>query len=676
LGSIAGGSAHKFGLFQRADNETWVTGAAQNAVEIGEDEAIALVTQQRDELLAAWEVVDALPDDLGDSAWSDLEASIAEAAPTIHQLAFVHKTLKLWHPDCVDDYHSAAIQRHVLACLGVVVSGGGLYDATPAFVALLRRLRQNIPDLAMGHVSSLLNRRYGSPRGHWRIGTSTGDRDLWPTMRDRDLVAIGWDELGDLGDLVGGQRSGDARTSLYEGLRARWPDQYHPSLGRAARQLRDFFLKIQEGDLVYAARGQTILAVGQVTGGYRFEADAALFKHRRTVRWLHPEPLLEPVRTGLNTTVTNVGSNYALQAMARRALANPPPDISTPRPDTTRSSVVRAPGPIELQVDRKGQAILYGPPGTGKTYHALLTAQNMVAHDVFERPWSALTTEQKQGLEKHPERRRIWMCTFHPAYGYEDFVEGLRPIHEGGQLSFAPRPGLFLDICERARRQPAHRFVLIIDEFNRGDAPRIFGELLTLLELDKRDKAPVDLPVSKTSFTIPRNVRILATMNTADRSIAHIDAALRRRFGFIEFLPDPSVLAALHVEGLPLDALLEVLNERLLNTLGDAARNLQVGHAYLMNARNLRTFRAAFAYDLLPLLQEYCADDPRLLRSLLGPDLYDVGARRVRADVIAEGQETALIAALRDWEPDRLSPESTTEPDDEADEHEDQDEGG
>src|SRR6202008_2180559 len=132
-----------------------------------------------------------------------------------------------------------------------------------------------------------------------------------------------------------------------------------------------------------------------------------------------------------------------------------------------------------------------------------------------------------------------------------------------------------------AAQAPDRKFFLIVDEINRGDIPRIFGELLTVLERDKRDK-PIALPVSGEAFRVPPNIYLIGTMNTADRSIALLDAALRRRFGFVELMPDARILKKVELGGIPLGAWLEALNNRLREHMGHNARNLQIGHAYFM----------------------------------------------------------------------------------------------
>jgi hypothetical protein len=269
------------------------------------------------------------------------------------------------------------------------------------------------------------------------------------------------------------------------------------------------------------------------------------------------------------------------------------------------------------------RVVLHGPPGTGKSYWAEQAARELAARDWFGRRFGALTEPERQSLTN--PGGAIEMCTFHPGYGYEDFVEGLRPTVVQGQLAFELRDGLFKQLCRRAIQRPDRRFFLVIDEINRGDLPRIFGELLTLLEADKRGWS-VTLALSQERFVVPPNVAILATMNTADRSIALLDAALRRRFAFHELMPDPAALGDSVVLGLPLGPLLGWINESLVRALGAGMRHLQIGHAYLMHNRqpiaDPTRLAEALRNDIVPLLEEYCHDQRQHLRSIVGAGLF------------------------------------------------------
>jgi MoxR-like ATPase len=187
---------------------------------------------------------------------------------------------------------------------------------------------------------------------------------------------------------------------------------------------------------------------------------------------------------------------------------------------------------ISLLSGPKRQAIFYGPPGTGKTYVARHLANHLAG-----------------SLD------RVQVIQFHPSYSYEDFVEGLRPVlgaSTGGGLSYVIRPGLLLEVCAAAAADPGNTYVLLIDELNRADLGSVLGEAMLLLEY--RELVSVRLPYSQELFRIPRNLVVLATMNTADRSLALVDFALRRRFHAIELRPNRSVLEAYLVAGFGAEA--------------------------------------------------------------------------------------------------------------------------
>ena len=221
-------------------------------------------------------------------------------------------------------------------------------------------------------------------------------------------------------------------------------------------------------------------------------------------------------------------------------------------PDKTPAPLPEIIQDIHSALERKGQVILYGPPGTGKTYWAERAAREMASLDRYGKSFDRLSDEQRGALiDGGDDSGAVRICCFHPAYGYEDFLEGYRPEEADGKMCFVLRDGIFKKLCKDALSNPDDSFYLIIDEINRGDIPRIFGELMTVIEKNKRGKKII-LPVSGEQMAVPENVRVIGTMNTADRSIALLDTALRRRFGFIEMMPDVSVLGDSVVGGIHL----------------------------------------------------------------------------------------------------------------------------
>lgn len=267
---------------------------------------------------------------------------------------------------------------------------------------------------------------------------------------------------------------------------------------------------------------------------------------------------------------------------------------------------------------RTRNIILYGPPGTGKTYWVRQLAEYLLDDQPVGAESSSAT----------PVTEYCEFVTFHQSFAYEEFVEGLKPLppSDGGpDVRYAVVPGVFRRICRRAEEawreggDHAPRFLLAIDEINRANIAKVFGELITLVEDDKRLGAPnqvlVTLPYSGDVFGVPPNLYIVATMNTADRSIALLDVALRRRFAFVEVMPEPGLLHS--AAGVDLVALLERLNRRLFTLLD---RNYEVGHSYFLDVHDLPALRYAWYYRVVPLLQEYFAADADRLRAVLGKD--------------------------------------------------------
>jgi 5-methylcytosine-specific restriction protein B len=234
------------------------------------------------------------------------------------------------------------------------------------------------------------------------------------------------------------------------------------------------------------------------------------------------------------------------------------------------------------EIERKGQAILHGASGTGKTYIAEQLADHLIGSG--------------NGFKE--------LVQFHPAYSYEDFIQGIRPQSQDGQLKYPLVPGRFLEFCKKAQYRQG-LCVLIIDEINRANLAQVFGELMYLLEY--RDKK-IRLAGSNELFSIPKNVRIIGTMNTADRSIALVDHALRRRFAFIEVRPNYEVLRWYHKKketGFQVDGLIETL-ERLNKAI--ANKHYEVGISYFLTENLADELEDIWQMEIEPYLEEYFYD--------------------------------------------------------------------
>jgi len=340
--------------------------------------------------------------------------------------------------------------------------------------------------------------------------------------------------------------------------------------------------------------------------------------------------------------------------------------------DTSR--ILEGDNPNKSNFKSSLNQILYGPPGTGKTYNTINKAIEIIENRVLSDDESKDRESLKAKFEQYKNSGKIEFITFHQSYGYEEFVEGIKAIpagevgnEDGTEMIYKVADGIFKKIADKARENPDYKYALFIDEINRGNISKIFGELITLIEDSKRvgesEEIQVALPYSGRKFGVPKNLYIIGTMNTADRSIALMDTALRRRFEFVEMMPNPLLLHKnlslsklkpnnadwesidswgftnkdkcwsfdknyndedIIINNVNLRRLLYKINQRI-EYLYD--RDHTIGHAYFMELKeddsDINTLSNIFKNKIIPLLQEYFYDDWEKIRLVLGDNQKD-----------------------------------------------------
>lgn len=261
--------------------------------------------------------------------------------------------------------------------------------------------------------------------------------------------------------------------------------------------------------------------------------------------------------------------------------------------------------------------ILFGPPGTGKTYNTVNMALDIVCPLAGGLKWETkLREEARRKYQEILPGGRIVFVTFHQSMSYEDFIEGIKPEPtKDGKITYEVKDGIFKELCAKAEKDKSQNYVMIIDEINRGNVANIFGELISLIEDDKRlgasEELHAELPYSHTIFGVPKNVYIIGTMNTADRSVEALDSALRRRFTFKEMMPKSELVPEEH----NVRSIFKIINQRI-EVLKD--REHQIGHSYFMGVNSEEGLKAVIYDKIIPLLQEYFYGDYEKIQLVLG----------------------------------------------------------
>ena len=442
---------------------------------------------------------------------------------------------------------------------------------------------------------------------------------------ENGFIAIGWDSMK-----IRGCKNRDELNLAYSEA---YPDASNQSRGNEVGSISRFVFEMTVGDYVLTPNGMGGFYVGVVAGETTYDADDGFgFPTRRLVTWEsrgpHPRTELPPTFWhGINPTVLE------LKGRKRAALLAFLKDneISFAHNSYSIDSMLQEGVFLEREeiertlslLQRKQNLILQGPPGTGKTFIARRLAYALIGAK---------------------DESRIASVQFHQSYSYEDFVGGLRPdVNEDDQLVFKASDGAFLRLCEKARKdEPNRPYVMLIDEINRGNLSRVFGELMMLIEPDKREEdQAVDLPhraamvkagdAESAKFHVPKNVYIIGTMNLADRSLTGMNVAMRRRFGFVDLRPQFGELRFddwLAENGLPRDdEELSRLRNKIIERMTELNRSIQddrslgaqyaVGHSFFCPAEDDPVggdwdawYMAVIEHEIKPLLKEYWFDQP------------------------------------------------------------------
>lgn len=434
--------------------------------------------------------------------------------------------------------------------------------------------------------------------GYW-IYSPGENASMWDEFYKLGIMGIGWDELSDL-----------KKFNSKEEIKGYMRQIYNPSYSyiNSGHCLWQFANEMNVGDIVFAKKGMhTIIGKGEVVSDYIYDDERASYKHIRKVKWLAKGEWNAPNQAAMKTlTCISSYPDYVKQllnlfaedlkeeANEEKAIKYPPYTRDDFLDEVFMSADTYA--SLEGLLILKQNVILQGAPGVGKTFVAKRLAYSIMG-------------------EK--DTSRVAMVQFHQSYSYEDFIQGYRPTKGGFELA----NGSFYRFCKKAEEDSERPYFFIIDEINRGNLSKILGELMMLLEKDKRGER-IKMLYSNEWFSVPKNVYIIGTMNTADRSLAFMDYALRRRFAFFDF--GPAFLSEgfqnyLEEKNAPklnqLISVVETLNDAIAmdESLGEG---FCIGHSYFCSHQDITDgwLQSVVDYEIVPLLKEYWFDEPSKVR--------------------------------------------------------------
>ncbi|HRV73276.1 MAG TPA: AAA family ATPase [Eubacteriales bacterium] len=604
FGSIAGGSSFKFGLYQRKEDNVWISGSPSKPEELSDADALVAGRGIRDMLVKGAEVITSSGDLSTPESYEELDEKLNAAIGKYAGFAWVHKYFQMVFPTKFATWHSSEWQRHLLLAYGVRPSTK--YYGRSGQLAIVA----HYAEMSAAFFSAASYDRFGDIKQFCRLGTSDGTTNHFSEWRQDGIAAIGWPDIGPLDAFL--QGSDVNRKAIFDKL----VETYYPSdnrtASRKAGELATYY-RTNENTIFVAMDGESLLAVGDAVGVYFF-VKGEEFPNRKPLTWhscFSEEDRLPNKSEGLRTSCVLLADDDNLLYLYHKYYYELSDEEAMEVGKEEQVRVARSPRDNPLHPLNQ---IIYGAPGTGKTYSSIEYAMAIVENrpvDMTQR-----TKEQRQELmQKYSETvtaGQVVFTTFHQSYGYEEFVQGIRPDTKAGAISFKKADGVFKTIADAAMRDPEKNYVIIIDEINRGNISKIFGELITLIEDDKRygelNQLSVSLPLGE-RFSVPNNLYVIGTMNSADKSISLIDTALRRRFVFVEMAPDESLI------GDPiLQSVLLSLNTYIKKEL--RSTDLLIGHAYFIG-KSASDLGAIMNNNIIPLLYEYFYDDEAKVKKSL-----------------------------------------------------------
>lgn len=432
---------------------------------------------------------------------------------------------------------------------------------------------------------------------YWLYAPGEGSY-MWEEFYKSGIMAIGWGEIGNLLDF-------NSKESIKEKMKEIYDENL--SYKNSAHATWQFANEMKIGDVIFVKKGMhEIIGRGVVISDYEYDMDREdTFKNIRQVDWTHKGKWQHPGQAAMKTlTDVTPYTDYVekIELLFENESEEDMEEIEKIYPPYTKDNFLEDVYMSEDEYEKlvniirfKKNIVLQGAPGVGKTFAAKRFAFSMMGIKDIDR---------------------VMMVQFHQSYSYEDFIMGFRPTSDGFEL----RRGSFYNFCKKAEIDGDNDYFFIIDEINRGNLSKIFGELFMLIENDKRG-IPLQLLYSDEKFYIPNNVYIIGMMNTADRSLAMLDYALRRRFAFYELRPGFSTdgfrkyQKDLNNEKFNnLINCVKKLNEEILNdeSLG---KGFLIGHSYFCNLKSTtiedKILNGIIEYELIPLLNEYWFDEPR-----------------------------------------------------------------